>query len=173
MRTQSRRYLGFGRDSLRRNGELLAGAATGLDLRQRQLTNVEPLNRRQVAERAQEVLAATALNDAAELVLETLDAFHERDAEGIRDPCPLRTELLLDEFLGIARQAFIADDHAFRRHLLQLVGVVGAQYSVAGARAHDYVLRLDQAKLPELAEPPGDRRSLGLAEHFRQVRDGQ
>src|SRR5437879_3308893 len=114
-RAAARWPLRFRGDGLGANGEFLASAAAGLDLGQSQLPDVEPLNGREVAERAQEVLAAAPLHDAAELVLQTLDAFHEGDAEGIGDPCPLRPELLLDELLGIARQTFIADDHAFSR----------------------------------------------------------
>src|ERR1700687_11990 len=100
---ESLRNLGFGRNGFGRNDDLFARAAAGFVLGQRHLPDVEPLDGRQVAERPQEVLAATTLHDSTQLVLETLDAFHERDAEGIGDPCALRTELLLHELLGIAR----------------------------------------------------------------------
>src|SRR2546423_4957652 len=91
---------------------LFADAAAGFDFGQRQLPDVEPLDGGQVAKRPQEVLPAAPLHDATELMLETLDAFYEGDAEGIADTRALRTELVLDELLGITGEALVAHDHA-------------------------------------------------------------
>src|SRR2546430_13114292 len=93
--------------------DFYADAAARFDLRKGELTDVKALNGRQVAERPQEILAAPPFHDPAEVVLKRLDALHEGDPERIRDPGALRTELILDQLLGIAGEPLIADDHAF------------------------------------------------------------
>ena len=219
-------------------------------------------------------MPAAPLHDAAQLVFQALDTLHEGNPEGVSDPRALRTELFLDEFLRVAGETLVADDHALggldagdfgvegvgvrqvelailehhedevptqiehdvgphwagvddhllaadaelgedgrcqgrhpaalvveggraigwhddlvhsllvqrapagafhpvRRHLLQLVGIVGAQHGVARAGAHDHVLRLDQSKAAELAEAAGDGGPLGFAQHLGQVGNGE
>src|SRR3989475_2129046 len=263
--------LGFCGDRLWRHRQILAGAAARFDLGQRQLPDVEPLDGGQPAERPQEVLPAAPLHDAAQLVLQPLDAFHEGDAEGVCDPRALRTELFLDELLRVAGETLVADDYALGsldagdlrvegigvrqvelailehyedevtaqiehdvgprwagvddhllaadaelgedggrqgrhpaalvvegggavgrhddlvdpllvqrtpagafhpvgRHLLQLVGIVGAQHGIARPGAHDHILGLDQAKAAELAQAAGDGGPLRFAQDLGQVR---
>ena len=63
--------------------------------------------------------------------------------------------------------------HPVRSHLLQLVGIIGAQHGIARAGAHDHVLRLDQAEAAELAETAGNGGPLGFAEDLGQVGNGE
>src|SRR5437870_11764695 len=119
--------LGFYGDRLWRHRQILAGAAARFDLGQRQLPDVEPLDGGQIAERPQEVLPAAPLHDAAQLVFQALDTLHEGNPEGVSDPRALRTELFLDEFLRVAGETLVADDHA-------LGGLDAGDFGVEGIR---------------------------------------
>src|SRR3989454_3820841 len=130
---QGKPRLRFCGDRLRRHGEILSGAAARFDLGQCQLPDVEPLDGGQIAERPQEVLPAAPLYDAAQLVLQPLDALHERNAEGVSDPRALRTELFLDELLRVAGKSLVADDYA-------LGGLDAGSLGVEGIRVREVEL---------------------------------